>query len=382
MLGLKLARPHQRVRDDWRQVSVRPRHEAKLGISFRPRQVEAFGLDGRATLAALLAYPYEIVRLAAYWDRIATGAGEFDTSELDWQFDASERAGKLVILSVGAVKNFGYPEFYVPRHHLGEPLREGSLVTPRTHRALHSAARRFISQIVTRYRGRESLVAWQLEHEAVDPLGFEHSWRLGRDFVEGELAALRESDPSRPVMMNGFLPTAPLVKLSQWWHTRDQGDSLAIARQLADIIGIDYYPRHALLRLGPTTLYADGSTGRSPSALFDTLRAHDKRWMVAEGQAEPWETTTLPPSPDGKAMFTCGPHHLIEKLQRGGALVLAADSSIRLPLLGGRILDSQGRSGRPAVPRRLQATARGGVTFHPGVPAVVKAISQMQPLPG
>jgi hypothetical protein len=298
--------------DEWRQISVRPRGTALLGISFRPRQVEAFGLDAHATLSSLLAYPFEIIRLAAYWNRIETGAGELDTSELDWQFDAAERAGKLVILSVGAIKNFGYPEFYVPQRELTEPLREGSLIRPVTHEALHSAARRFISQIVTRYRGRESLVAWQLEHEAVDPLGFEHSWRLGRDFVAGELAALRQSDPSRPVMMNGFLATTSLVNLSQWWRTRDQGDSLAVAAQLADIVGIDYYPRHALLRLGPATLYADGSAGRSPRALFDIVRAQNKRWMVAEGQAEPWETTTLPPSPGGKAMYTCRPHHLIE----------------------------------------------------------------------
>jgi hypothetical protein len=312
MLGLKLARPEQPMRDEWRQVSVRPRQGTLLGISFRPRQVEAFGLDGHATLATLLAYPFEIIRLAAYWDRIATRADEFDTSELDWQFDAAENAGKRVILSVGAIKNFGYPEFYVPQHQLDGPLREGSLVTPQTHGALHSAARRFISRIVARYRGRTSLVAWQLEHEAVDPLGLEHSWRLRRDFVEGELAALREADSSRPVMMNGFLPTTSLVKVSQWWRTRDQGDSLAVATELADIVGIDYYPRHALVRLGPTTLYADGSAGRPPSALFDTLRAHTKRWMVAEGQAEPWEATTLPPGPHGKAMFTCGPQHLIE----------------------------------------------------------------------
>jgi hypothetical protein len=312
VLGLKLALPEQRMSDEWRQISVRPRGGALLGISFRPRQVEAFGLDAHATLVSLLAYPFEIIRLAAYWNRIETEAGKLDTSELDWQFDAAERAEKLVILSVGAIKNFGYPEFYVPQHQLTERLREGSLIRPETHSSLHSAARRFISQIVTRYRGRQSLVAWQLEHEAVDPLGFEHSWRLGRDFVAGELAALRESDPSRPVMMNGFLPSSSLVNLSQWWRTRDQGDSLAVAAQLADIVGIDYYPRHALLRLGPTTLYADGSAGRSPTAIFDTLRAHNKRWMVAEGQAEPWETTTLPPSPGRNAMFTCGPHHLIE----------------------------------------------------------------------
>jgi hypothetical protein len=312
VLELKVARPEQPMSEDWRRIPVRRRDGALLGVSFRPRQVEAFGLDGRATLAALVAYPFELVRLAAYWDRIETTPGEFNTSELDWQFDAAERAGKQVVISVGAIKNFGYPEFYVPQHQLRRPLSEGSVIRPESHPDLQSAAKRFIARIVTRYRGRGSLLAWQLEHESVDPLGFEHSWRLGRAFVEGELAALRDADPSRPVMMNGFLPIASLVKLSQWWRTRDQGDSLAVATQLADIVGIDYYPRHALLRLGPTTLYADGSAGQPPNALFNALRAHRKRWMVAEGQAEPWETSTLPPSPDRKAMFTCGPHHLIE----------------------------------------------------------------------
>ena len=60
------------------------------------------------------------------------------------------------------------------------------------------------------------------------------------------MAAVRAADPSRPIMMNGFLPASPLVRLPQWWQTRDQGDSLAVAQRLADIVGIDYYPRHAL----------------------------------------------------------------------------------------------------------------------------------------
>jgi len=312
MLGVRLAKPQRPMRDDWRRVAVRPRESALLGISFRPRQVEAFGLGGQATLDALLEYPFELLRLGAYWDRIETSAREFDTQELDWQLAAAERAGKTVILSVGAVKNFGYPEFYVPKHQLDRPLREGALVEAEGQASLLSAAKRFISHVVTKYRGRDSVVAWQLEHEAVDPLGFEHSWRLGRDFVESELATLRDCDPSRPVMMNGFLPTSSLVNVSQWWRTRDQGDSLAVAVQLADIVGIDYYPRNALLRLGPRTLYADGSGATPPSALFEALRERGRRWMVAEGQAEPWETTTLPPNPTGKAMFTCGPHHLIE----------------------------------------------------------------------
>ena len=277
-----------------------------MGISFRPRQVEAFGLDGPSTLATLLAYPFELIRVGACWNEIERADGDFDARSVDWQLAAAEQAGKQVILSVGAVKNFGYPELYVPAHHLTTPLKEGSVVHPETHAGLLGAASRFITWIARRYRDRGSIVAWQLEHEAVDPLGVEHSWRLSRDFVERELAALKDADPTRPVMMNGFLPMASVVRASQWWRTRDQGDSLAVAASLADIVGIDYYPRHALLKVGPRTLYVDG--GNRPLA----VSSQGKRLMVSEGQAEPWETVTTPPNPQARTMFSCAPDHVIE----------------------------------------------------------------------
>src|SRR3989475_3198740 len=312
MLGLRLARPERPTHEEWRRVAGRPRGSALLGLSFRRRQVEAFGVHGPATLDSLLEYPFELLRLGACWDRIESTAGAFDTQELDWQLTAAERARKKVILSIGPVKNFGYPEYYVPKHQLERALREGALVRPEDQPSLLAAAKRFIARVVTKYRGRDSVVAWQLEHEAVDPLGFEHSWRLSRDFVESELATLRDCDPSRPVLMNGFMPTSSLVGLSQGWRTRDQGDSLAVAAQLADIVGIDYYPRNALVRLGARTVYADGSGARPPTVLFAAIRERGRRWMVTEGQAEPWEMKTVPPNPPGKAMFSCGPHHLIE----------------------------------------------------------------------
>ena len=54
-------------------------------------------------------------------------------------------------------------------------------------------------------------------------------------------------------MMNGFLADSTPVALQQCWRTRDQGDSLAVARRLADIVGIDFYPRHAVASAGPLT---------------------------------------------------------------------------------------------------------------------------------
>jgi hypothetical protein len=312
---LRVKRAARPLTDDWQRVPVEPRGTAQLGISFRPLQAAALGLDPEAALRALLAYPFPLIRLAAYWNRLEPGPGRFEPGEVDRMLDAAEQAGKQVIVCLGPVKAFGYPEFFVPPHHLPRPLREGALVTPGEHRQLLEAGIAFATRVVERYRARESIIAWQVEHEAVDPLGMEHSWRLSEAFVRGEVEAVRAADPGRPVMMNGFLPTSTPVALQQWWRTRDQGDSLAVAQRLADIVGIDFYPRHALASAGPLTAYLDGSTRRAQRRrrehLLDRAAAAGRRLMIAEGQAEPWEAVTTPPSPAGRAMYSCRPEDLV-----------------------------------------------------------------------
>ena len=312
---VRVARPMRPLTDRWQRMPVAARGPTRLGISFRPRQVEMLGLEARETFNTLLAYPFDLVRLGAYWNRIEPEPDQMRFEELDWQVDAAERAGKQIILNVGAVKTFGYPEYFVPVHRLDRPLREGALVRPEVHRLLLDAATAFIARVVERYRTRPAVVVWQVEHEAVDPLGMEHSWRLAADFVHEEVAAVRAADPSRPVLLTGFLPTSTPVRLQQWWRTRDQGDSLEVAQHLADIVGIDYYPRHALVRLGTRTIYLDGChrswQQRRWRRIFAWATAHGQPVMVSEGQAEPWETVTSPPNPKGWGMYSCLPEQVI-----------------------------------------------------------------------
>ena len=312
---LRLKRAARPLTDRWREMPVEPRGAAQIGISFRPLQAAALGLDPEAALRALLAYPFQLIRLGAYWNRLEPEPGSFQPEELDRQLDAAERAGKRVIMCVGPVKAFGYPEFFVPPHHLDRPLREGALVRPDEHRRLLEAGTAFVTRVVERYRDRDAITAWQVEHEAVDPLGMEHSWRLSEAFVRAEVEAVRAADPGRPVMMNGFLPTSTPVRVQQWWRTRDQGDSLSVAQRLADIVGIDFYPRHALAAAGPLTLYLDGSRARwqqrRRERLLDWAAKDGRRLMIAEVQAEPWEAVTTPPSPAGRAMYSCRPEDLI-----------------------------------------------------------------------
>jgi beta-galactosidase GanA len=314
-LELRLKQATQPLTDAWQHLPIEPRRSTLLGISFRSPQIAVLGLDARTTLHTLLAYPFQLIRLGAYWNRMEPEPGTFSFDELDWQIDAAEQAGKHIILCVGPLKNFSYPEFFVPAHHLRRPFPEHTLIKPSAYPSLLTAATDFITRLVERYTDRKGIVAWQLEHEAVDPLGVEHSWRLDAAFVAKEAEAVRKADPTRPVMMNGFLPTSLLVHLSQWWRTRDQGDSLAVAQKMADMVGIDYYPRHALLTVGTKTLYLDGSQRpwqqRRRKRLFTWTRAHGQQLLIAEGQAEPWEMMTTPPNPEKQGMYSCLPEQVI-----------------------------------------------------------------------
>ncbi|PYO16557.1 MAG: hypothetical protein DMD31_02380, partial [Gemmatimonadetes bacterium] len=245
-------------------------------------------------------------------------AGVFDPASLDWQVEAAERAGKQIVLAVGAVKNFGYPEFFVPPHRLQPKLRERSLVTATSHPELLAGAMSFIARVVERYRDRKSVVGWQVEHEPVDPLGNEHSWRLATEFVRQEVDVVRQTDSTRPILINGFVPMSLPVALQQWFRTRDQGDSLSLAESVADIVGVDMYPRHALTGRAGFGVYLDASESRWNGRLRSLLMkaAAKARVMITEGQAEPWESVTNPPNPASLAMYSCPPDRVVENYNR------------------------------------------------------------------
>jgi hypothetical protein len=359
-LEMRLARPTQPLTDRWRQLPVAPRGATLLGISLRPRQIEALGLDAQSTLTTLLAYPFQVLRLGAYWQQCEPTPGAFVPDELDWQIEAAERSGKQIILCVGAIKSFGYPEFFVPAHHRLDAFREGALITPTAQPRLLEAASAFITRVIERYRDRSSIVAWQVEHEAVDPLGLEHSWRLATAFLEAEIQAVRAADTARPIVLNGFLPTTLLAGLFQWWRTRDQGDSLDIAQRLADIVGVDYYPRYGLISLAGRTLYMDGS--RLPwqalrrAQLTTRIAQQGRKLMITEGQAEPWETVTTPPDPQGCTMFSCLPEHLIDTYNQWLTLDSGGEQGLYAYLFWGA--EYWVRRQRGGDPRYLQAFAR------------------------
>jgi hypothetical protein len=303
---VKVTNPIRPLTSRWEELPVESPGPTMLGISYRPLQAAALGLDPTRAMADLLQYPFAVIRLAAYWNQLEHGPGDLEAGVLDRQVDTAAQAGKKIIMCVGAVKAFGYPEFFVPARHLPSPLPEGRLVSPASHPQLVAAAASFVGRVVERYRDRAEIIAWQV--------------------------AVRAADSSRPVLLTGFLPTSTPVRVQQRWRTRDQGDSLAVAGQLADVVGINFYPRHAIAGLGSRTVYLTGSQSplerRLNARLCAGLARSGRRLMVTEGQAEPWETVTTPPSRDGSGMFSCLPEHVIENYNAGLQLGRGAPSGL------------------------------------------------------
>ena len=178
------------------------------------------------------------------------------------------------------------------------------------------AARTFVMRVVERYRDRKAIVAWQVEHEAVDPLGVEHSWRLSVSFLAAEIRAVRLVDATRPIVLNGFLTTGLLANLFQWWRTRDQGDSLVVAEQLADIVGIDYYPRYALVSGAGRTLYMNGSRvpwqAKRRAQFVSRLARKDSVSWSPKDKPNPGRRSPRRPTRGMWESIVCLPEHLIE----------------------------------------------------------------------
>src|SRR6267154_1316056 len=78
-LEVRVKQATQPLTGAWQHLSIEPRRSTLLGISFRLPQVDVLGLDARTTLQTLLTYPFQLIRLGAYWNRIEPEPGIFLT---------------------------------------------------------------------------------------------------------------------------------------------------------------------------------------------------------------------------------------------------------------------------------------------------------------
>ena len=133
----------------------------------------------------------------------------------------------------------------------------------------------------------------------------------------------------------------------------DQGDWLAVAQRLADLVGIDYYPRHALVPVGSKTLYwiavrSVWHTGTA-QAVDRPDTSQGQKLMIAEGQAEALGNDDHTLQSGHQAMASCLPEHVIGNYNAG--MGWFGQPRCMLTSLGGRILVMSGIRAGTEVPQ-------------------------------
>jgi hypothetical protein len=248
-----------------------------VGATFSPERALASGLDDLDAFRHLETMGFAVIRLAVSWDAVDAGG----YGRLDRLVAEAERSGQPLVLAVG-MKTPGWPEFHVPARL--------SRATP-SDRGLQAAALAHVRRTVERYRSSRLIVAWQVENEPLDAAG-PRGWRLGRDVLLQEMAAVRRLDP-RPIVLSAF---GPVRRTCDHVSSLDGCDAGALAGPDAagsipellamlgpeDVLGIDVYTGVGLSRA------ADCWPARAAGWRSLAAGAHRQVW-ITELQGEPWE---------------------------------------------------------------------------------------------
>jgi hypothetical protein len=128
-----------------------------LGATFLPDDAESFGLDPHDTLNAMLGdLKLKQVRLVSYWEDIEPTPGQYDFSNLDWQFAVANKYHAKVSLAIG-LRQPRWPECHSPSWVNIDPKNES---------AWRPQLNKFIEAVVEHYQNNPALQNYELENES------------------------------------------------------------------------------------------------------------------------------------------------------------------------------------------------------------------------
>lgn len=160
-----------------------------VGASFIPDYAESLGVDPQKTMDALITDLHiKQFRLTSYWSDIEKSPGQYDFTQLDWQFQKAEAAHAKISLSLG-LRQPRWPECHMPDWAMNEPATEW-----------HAQLQQFITAVVNRYKTSPSLDSYQLENEYFLK-GFGVCTDFSRERLVNEFNLVKKLDSKHEVIM-------------------------------------------------------------------------------------------------------------------------------------------------------------------------------------
>jgi hypothetical protein len=186
----------------------------KMGVTFIPAYAASLGVDPQAAMDALIDdVGVRQFRLTSYWNQIEHTEGQYDFTELDWQFKKAEATKATISLAIG-LRQPRWPECHVPDWAADKQVAD-----------IQPQLDAYISAVVNRYKNSPSLGNYQLENEFFNDFG--ECTDFNRERLKHEYNLVKKLDSKHPIIVtksNNF-PVA------------------ATGQPQPDIVGISIYRR-------------------------------------------------------------------------------------------------------------------------------------------
>lgn len=231
------------------------------GMSFNTMYATELGLDWKETYDAILNdLNVRHLRLAAHWPMVEPERTIYNFTELDYQIARAEEVGAEVILAVGR-RLPRWPECHTPDWARNLTL-EGR----------NAAQLEYMKQVLERYEDSPAVKYWQVENEPFLALfAFEHCGELDVEFLDKEIALIREIDPTRQILVTDS------GNLGTWVGAYSRGD----------IFGTSVYVHFWNPEIGQFRTILPAFAYRVKEN-FLALFYGDKPTFLIELSAEPW----------------------------------------------------------------------------------------------
>ena len=233
----------------------------QYGMSFNTLYAKELGLDWKETYLAILDdLGVRHFRLAAHWNLVEPKNNEWNFDELDFQVDEANKRGADVIFSVGR-RLPRWPECHTPAWAIDYEWEDQK-----------EEIREYIKVVVNRYKDRENIVYWQVENEPfLEVFATEHCGELDVDFLDEEIALVKELDPTRKVLVTDS------GNIGTW----------AGAYKRGDLFGTSVYVYLWNPEIGPFKSFLPASFYRAKAGLMSVIYGK-KETLLIELSAEPW----------------------------------------------------------------------------------------------
>jgi hypothetical protein len=164
----------------------------ELGVSFIPDYAASLGVDPQKNMDALLDIGVKHFRLVSYWSDGEPAPGQYDFSQLDWQFKKAEAKKAKITLTLG-MRQPRWPECHMPDWAQGQ-----------TPEIWNPNLQAYMTKVVERYKNSPSLDKYQLENEYFLK-GFGNCEQIAGSMNRGRLISeyglVKRLDPQHTIMV-------------------------------------------------------------------------------------------------------------------------------------------------------------------------------------